>query len=223
MVNVVRRQSLVEQAAEAILSRVASGEWGLGARLPGETRLAAQLGVGRSTVREAVRELVGHAVLESRQGSGVFVVGLERAEDWPSVLARADAVSVIEARIGVEAEAAALAARRRTPADLRALRRTLRERSLTGPEVEAHVRADMAFHRAVVLAAHNEVFTELFDAFVPRVHRSMVEMLRVRPLPSAEADHTAHELLFEAIRARDAVAAAEASRTHLRNLREQYA
>lgn len=221
--NVIRRSPLAEQAAEALLSRIRAGEWGLGHKLPGETTLSAQLSVGRSTVREAIRGLAGRGVLESRQGAGVFVTSLEPSGDWDTVLARADVVAVIEARVAIEAEAAALAAGRRTPADLRALRQALVDRSKTGTSLEAHVDADMAFHRAVVAAAHNEVLSELFDAFVPRIHRAMVDMLRISPLPSEEADHASHEVLFEAIRARDALAAAGASRSHLQSLKDLHA
>ncbi|MGY4720020.1 FadR/GntR family transcriptional regulator [Naumannella huperziae] len=220
--NTIRRAPLAEQAAEALLSRVRAGEWGLGHKLPGETTLSVQLGVGRSTVREAIRDLAGRGVLESRQGAGVFVTSLEPADDWDTVLARADVVAVIEARVAIEAEAAALAAGRRTPADLRALRRTLADRSKLGTSPQVHVDADMAFHRAVVVAAHNEVLSELFDAFVPRVHRAMVDMLKISPLPWEDADHASHEVLFEAIRARDPLAAAEASRSQLQTLKDLY-
>lgn len=221
--TMIRRSPLAEQAAEALLSRIRAGEWGLGHKLPGETTLSAQLGVGRSTVREAIRGLAGRGVLESRQGAGVFVTSLEPADDWDTVLARADIVEVIEARVAIEAEAAALAAGRRTPADLRTLRQALVNRSKTGTSLEAHVDADMAFHRAVVAAAHNEVLSELFDVFVPRIHRAMVDMLRISPLPSEEADHASHEVLFEAIRARDALAATGASRSHLQSLKDLHA
>ncbi|NYI70081.1 DNA-binding FadR family transcriptional regulator [Naumannella cuiyingiana] len=220
--NTIRRAPLAEQAAEALLSRVRAGEWGLGHKLPGETTLSVQLGVGRSTVREAIRDLAGRGVLESRQGAGVFVTSLEPADDWDTVLARADVVAVIEARVAIEAEAAALAAGRRTPADLRTLRRTLADRSKLGTSPQVHVDADMAFHRAVVVAAHNEVLSELFDAFVPRVHRAMVDMLKISPLPWEDADHASHEVLFEAIRARDPLAAAEASRSQLQTLKDLY-
>lgn len=216
----VRRSPLADQAAESLLSRIRAGEWGLGHKLPGETTLSAQLGVGRSTVREAIRGLAGGGVLESRQGAGVFVTALEPSDDWGTTLARADIVAVIEARVAIEAEAAALAAERRTPADLRALRQALADRSKRDTPLEAHVDADMVFHRAVVAAAHNEVLSDLFDAFVPRIHRAMIEMLRIRPMPSAESDHASHEILFEAIRARDALAAAEASRSHLQSVKD---
>ncbi|MEV5392712.1 winged helix-turn-helix domain-containing protein, partial [Nocardia farcinica] len=132
MVPQVRRHPLAAQTAELLLERIRAGEWALGHRLPGETTLAAQLGVGRSTVREAIRELAGKGVLDSRQGAGVFVTALDVTEDWDAMLHRADIAAVIEARIAIEAEAAALAARRRTPADLRALRRSLAAREPHG-------------------------------------------------------------------------------------------
>ncbi|MGW0063933.1 FadR/GntR family transcriptional regulator, partial [Streptosporangium sandarakinum] len=125
----VRRSLLSGQIAELLLTRVRAGEWALGQKLPGETVLAAQLGVGRSTVREAIRELAGKGVLQPRQGAGVFVTALDVQEDWDSVVRRAAITSVIEARVAIESEAAALAAARRTPADLRAARRALRARA----------------------------------------------------------------------------------------------
>jgi DNA-binding FadR family transcriptional regulator len=223
MVAQLQRHPLAAQVAEALLGRIRAGEWPLGHRLPGETTLAAQLGVGRSTLREAVRELAGKGVLDSRQGAGVFVTALDVADDWDAVLRRAGVAAVVEARIAIEAEAAGLAAARRTPADVRALRRALAARAPQGRTVEEHVDADMAFHRAVLVAAHNEVLTELFDAFVPRVRAAMVHMLRVRPLSSEEADHAAHAALVEAIARRDVPAAAAASRTHLTQLKEALA
>ncbi|MSW65357.1 MAG: GntR family transcriptional regulator, partial [Actinobacteria bacterium] len=126
------RVPLADQAADVLLARIRSGEWALGARLPGETTLAPQLGVGRSTVREAIRQLAGRGILDSRQGSGVYVTALDAPEDWEQVLRRADIVTVIEARTAIEVEAAALAATRRTPSDLRAIRRALEARTVAG-------------------------------------------------------------------------------------------
>jgi DNA-binding FadR family transcriptional regulator len=219
----LQRHPLAAQVAEALLQRIRAGEWPLGHRLPGETTLAARLGVGRSTLREAIRELAGKGVLDSRQGAGVFVTALDVVEDWDAVLRRADVAAVIEARIAIEAEAAGLAAGRRTPADVRGLRRALAARAPAGRSVDEHVDADMVFHRVVIVAAHNEVLVELFDAFVPRVRTAMVHMLRVRPLVSEEADHQAHAELVDAIARRDVTAAAAASRTHLTALKEALA
>jgi DNA-binding FadR family transcriptional regulator len=211
----VRREPLADQAAELLLGRIRSGEWALGAKLPGETTLAPQLGVGRSTVREAIRQLSGRGVLASRQGAGVFVTALDAPEDWDAVLRRADIAAVIEARIAIETEAAGLAAERRTPSELRAMRRALAERDARRSAIEEHIDADTAFHRSIIVAAHNPILTELFDGFTPRSRQAMVEMLRIRGDFGDDADHADHARLLEAIAGGDGRAAAELSRTHL--------
>jgi DNA-binding FadR family transcriptional regulator len=222
MISQVQRHPLAAQTAQLLLTRIRNGEWPLGHRLPGETMLAAQLGVGRSTLREAIRELAGKGVLESRQGAGVFVRALDAAEDWDTVLRSANIASVIEARIAIEAEGAALAAARRTPADVRTIRRTLAARGVPGQSVPEHVDADMAFHRAVITAAHNDVLTQLFDAFLPRLRLAMIDMLKIRPIASEPCDHDLHQQLADAIVARDPAAAAASSRTHLSALKESF-
>lgn len=216
----VRREPLADQAAELLLARIRSGEWGLGEKLPGETTLAPQLGVGRSTVREAIRQLAGRGVLASRQGAGVFVTALDAPEDWDAVLRRAGVVAVIEARVAIETEAAALAAARRTPADLRAIRRALAERAEHRSDIESHVDADTVFHRAIVAAAHNPVLLDLFDSFTPRLREAMIEMLRIRREFGGDADQDAHAELADAIADQDERVAAERSRSHLLTLRE---
>ncbi|MCW2287507.1 FadR/GntR family transcriptional regulator [Leucobacter luti] len=219
----LRRAPLADQAAEHLLKRIREGEWQLGEKLPGETTLAPQLGVGRSTVREAIRQLAGRGVLASRQGSGVFVTALNVREDWDSVLLRSDIVSVIEARAAIETEAATLAAERRTPTDVRAIRRALAHRAEHRTDLAAHVDADTALHRSIVAAAHNPILLDLFDGCTPRVRQAMIEMLRIRVDFGSAADHAAHEDLATAIIERDSDGAAALSRNHLRSLKEALA
>jgi DNA-binding FadR family transcriptional regulator len=211
----VKRFSLTEQAVELLLGRIRAGEWPLGAKLPGETTLAPQLGVGRSTVREAIRQLAGQGVVQSRQGAGVFITSLDISEDWDLVLRRVDIVSVLEARIAIESSAASLAAVRRTPADLQLLRTTLAQRLVPGQSLSAHIDADMALHRAIVMAGHNEVLLELFNSFVPRVRQGMIDIFRIQPPVSADHDQAAHAMIVDAIADQRADDAALASRTHL--------
>lgn len=215
----IQRRPLTGQVVEALLERIRAGEWPLGHRLPGETTLAAELGVGRSTLREAVRELAGKGVVDSRQGAGVYVTAVDVPEDWDAVLRRTAVASVLEARIAIETEAAALAAQRRTPSDLRALRRALAGRDVDDLDLDAYVDADMAFHRTVVAAAHNELLVELFDSFLPRLRTAMVEMLRLRRGFSRVADRKPHEELVAAIADHRAEAAAAVSRAHLTGLK----
>lgn len=224
MPDLIRRHPLAEQAADVILGRITSGEWALGHKLPGETTLAVQLAVGRSTVREAIQQLAGRGILESRQGSGVFVLSTDASEDWDAVLHRAGIDEVIEARIAIESEAARLAAMRRSATELRAMGALLlaREKASSEGTDEEYVDADMAFHRAVIDAAHNTVLTELFDSFVPRVRQAMIDMVRI---DTGRHDHRndtdAHAEIVNAIRDKKPDAAAGASRTHLESMRRR--
>ncbi|KJL28736.1 FadR/GntR family transcriptional regulator [Microbacterium oxydans] len=215
----VHRTPLADQAAEALLDRIRSGEWALGQKLPGETTLAPQLGVGRSTVREAIRQLAGRGVLATRQGSGVFVIALDAPEDRDAVLRRAGIVSVIEARIAIESEAASLAAHRRTAADVRALRAALGARERSGRSIDDQVDADTAFHRAIVVAAHNDILLDLFDALTPRLRRAMIEMLRIRTSHTGPTDHATHVQLAQRVIDREPERAASESRSHLESLK----
>ena len=217
--TVVRRAPLADQAAELLLGRIRSGEWLLGAKLPGETTLASQLGVGRSTVREAIRQLAGRGVLTTRQGAGVFVTALDAPEDWTRTVAGADILAVIEARIAIEVEASALAAERRTIAELRALKKSLREREAHRTGIEEHVDTDIVFHRSIVVAAHNPILLDLFDSFTPRNRQAMIEMLRTRGAYGDDTDQATHRRVYDAIANRDGATAAAITRDHLASLR----
>lgn len=214
----LRREPLAEQAAEALLERIRGGEWELGDKLPGETTLAPQLGVGRSTIREAIRQLAGSGILATRQGAGVFVTALDQSDDWDRVLRNADIASVVEARIAIEVEASALAAHRRTPTELDAMRRAAEERASQRSRIDEHVDADMALHRSIVVAAHNPILTELFDGFAPRSREAMIDLLRSRGEYGSDDDQRTHTRILDAIADRDAVAAASLTREHLLRL-----
>lgn len=215
----VTRTPLAEQAADLLLARIRAGEWPLGAKIPGENTLGPQLGVGRSTVREAIRRLAGQGVLATRQGSGVFVAALDIVEDWSTSLQRADIDSVIEARIAIEVEAAALAAERRSPADLRAITRAADEREAQRTRIETYVDADIAFHRAIIAGAHNSILLDLFDSFTPRSRQAMIDLLRLSGEFATDADQRTHLDIVGAIADRDGRKAAILAREHLLTLK----
>ncbi|MGB6244320.1 MULTISPECIES: FadR/GntR family transcriptional regulator [Gordonia] len=223
MAEQVRRRPLADQAAELLLNRIRGGEWTLGEKLPGENVLAPQLGIGRSTLREAVGQLAGRGVLVSRQGSGVYVAALDAPENWDAVLRRADITTVLEARTAIEVEAASLAARRRTPAQLRAIRGALAERAEQTADAQAHVDADIAFHRSIVLGSGNRVLVEIFDAMTPQVRIAMVDLLGMAREFGDDADQRAHADIVEAIAERRREQAAHHARTHLDGLKEALA
>jgi len=214
----VRPSPLVEQAAARLRAQIAAGEWPVGTRLPGETTLATELGVGRSTVREALRALAGAGLVRPRQGAGVFVIATEVAEDWPTRLRRAAVTDVYEVRMGVEVQAARLAARRRTPEDVVAMERALEgRRAAAGADDTAFVDADIAFHAAVVAAAHNPVLADLFGQFRPVLREGLVDLLALTGLRERDPNtgDGAHEALVRAVAEGDAETATEVLRAEL--------
>jgi DNA-binding FadR family transcriptional regulator len=218
--DTVHRESLSDQVARLLLQRIQAGEWEIGQKLPGETTLAPQLGVGRSTMREAIRQLAGQGVLSTRQGSGNFLQSRTPVQDWDALVLRTSIGSVIEARIAIECEAAALAAQRHTPSDLAAIRAALAHRNADRATIEGRVDADTALHRSIVAASGNEILTELFDTFAERSREAMIQMLRLRGEPGTDDDQLLHERIVQAVVDRDATAAFDRSRAHLVALRD---
>jgi len=221
----LQRASLADQAADALAGRIAAGEWPVGSPLPGEHALASELGVGRSTVREAVRALTSRGLVRARQGAGVFVTASTPTPDWDDLLVRTRVADVVEARVAIEVQGARLAARRRTPADLAALHAALAARreaelaSAREPDDGAYVDADLRFHAAVVDAAHNPVLVELFAAFAPRVRAAMLELLALAGAGSTHHhDQDAHRAIARAVEEREPEAAARAASEHLQTV-----
>ncbi|MBP0462043.1 FadR/GntR family transcriptional regulator [Streptomyces montanisoli] len=209
-IHAAERSSLVDRVIEQLQSLIESGEWAVGTKIPAEPVLTEMLGVGRNTVREAVRALGHSGMLEARQGDGTYV----RAADALGAalhrrLRRAGHLEAFEVRSGLERDAARLAAGRRTEADLAALRSALAERGTAwrSGDTDAFVRADVAFHRAVVAAAHNGMLADLYSHLSDGL-RAAIASVADAPLPEprrAQAD--SHADLVDAIEAGDAAAA----------------
>jgi DNA-binding FadR family transcriptional regulator len=206
------RPPLGQLAAGELRERLAAGTWAVGERLPSEIELARQLGVGRSTVREAIRVLVHSGLLETRHGTGTFVVAQAAAPDWQERLRHAAPPEQAELREALELHAARLAARRRTAADLERIERALAERDrLIGARERGAplLEADRDFHRAVVAAAHSELLEELCGACLTVLGGGSPTAAGDRVIDGPDG---AHRALLDAIRAQTPKAAAKAAR-----------
>lgn len=204
-----RRASVTGDVITQLETMVVSGEWPVGSRIPPEPELVAALGVGRNSVREAVRALAHTGMLEVRQGDGTWVradSGLGAALE--RYVRRSDARHVLEVRRGLEREAARLAATNRTPDDLERLTAALvgQHRLADAADRDGFVRGDVEFHRLVAAAAHNPVLGDLLDHLGDALARSIA--VTVEEVPGTFHVHTE---LVDAIRARDAEAAGRAS------------
>ncbi|MFB4316362.1 FadR/GntR family transcriptional regulator [Actinomadura sp. 21ATH] len=207
-----RRSSLVEQVIDQLRGEITAGNWPVGAKIPPEPVLSESLGVGRNTVREAVRALTHVGLLECLQGDGTYVRATsELSGAVRRRLATAEIIEILEVRRGLEVEAARLAAARRTPEDVAAIGAALAERDATwaaGAHAE-FIEADLAFHTAVVEATHNGVLTELYRDFSAALRASIGGAAGFAP----EQADVPHGPIAAAIEAGDAEAAARA--THI--------
>lgn len=206
-----RRTGLVDQAIEQLRDAVRQGEWPIGQRIPTEPELAAQLGVGRNTVREAVRALAHSGLLEVRQGDGTYVRATSEVSGAVRRLCGDELREVLQVRRTLEVEGARLAAAARTEEELGKLTALLDERDAAEGEhrFEDYVRADAEFHLSVVHCGHNTLLTELYRGLTEVVTASVAATSSESPSYSGTIEHRG---LLHAIADQDpAAAAAEAA------------
>ena len=211
-------QRLSDTIAHELERRILDGALKPGDRLQPERELAAELGVSRPSLREAIQKLVSKGLLHSRQGGGTYVTDRLDAgfiDPWQDMLRQHPNIQadLLEFRGMLECEAAALAARRATDADLQRIGEAYaRVEALfaegTSPEVlEQQVKADLAFHQTIAEAAHNVMFGHL-PASLFRVSNDHID----RNLRHLRGQHQA---IWEGIRSRDPAAAQAAVRRHI--------
>jgi GntR family transcriptional regulator, transcriptional repressor for pyruvate dehydrogenase complex len=214
--------SLTDRVTQALTNLVAGGEVTPGARLPTEHEMAARFGVSRTVIREAVARLKSAGLVESKQGSGVYVRGPNAEMPFRIGPAAFDAsarsvLEIVELRRGLEVEAAALAAERCSRAQLADIRRSLKEIERVKSAGSDGVEADMGFHRAIARATGNPHFPALWD-FVGQFLRTAMCATRAneaRRAGFAAQVRDEHRAIVEAIARRDPPAARTAALRHM--------
>jgi len=219
----VPRQKLTERVAHQLLTAIK--DLPPGTRVPSERKLTEELGVGRSTVREALNGLALLGVVEIRHGQGVFVADQTAAEAEPgsleAALERGVTQEFIETRLLVEVEVARLAAERRDSDDLRRLSDALAEQERRLSKTDAGL-IDVAANFNVLLAeaAHNEILLAIVQSFVGLMMERAPKLYGLKGFP--EWDLSEHRGLFEAVRDQNGPLAAERMRRHILELAERY-
>jgi DNA-binding FadR family transcriptional regulator len=203
----------VDGVMRAIADFIARSNLQPGSRLPTERQLMASLAVGRSTVREVIRKLQALGVVESRKGSGTYLVRALSADAIHLPLTidastlRNRLLQTLDVRRGLEVEASALAAQRRTPEDIAIISERLDEMERVHLEKGTAGREDLAFHLAIYDATHNPLFGQLLEQM-----REAFERFWEKPFDRpdfARRSFPFHRELFDAIRAGDEATARE--------------
>lgn len=206
-----------ELVVERIADLVESGAWPVGTRIPAEPELVEQLGVGRNTVREAVRALEHAGILEPRRGDGTYVRAATGLDAALVRRARAvDALQVLQVRAVLERGAARAAAERCDPAAVAALRAALAAQVAARDAADDVFRAaDVAFHTELVRAAGNPLLVELYDGLDHVLVRTMATDAHGRH----HRDVPGHEAVVDAVADGDAEAAERAVDTTIAAVR----
>jgi GntR family transcriptional repressor for pyruvate dehydrogenase complex len=201
----ITRQKTYELVAERLLGLISGGDLQPGDAVPAERELAQAYGVGRSSIREALRMLESKGVIRST-GNGSFTVAafgdtLNRSLDFLLSVDQADFRELFEVRHVLEAEAAALAAERHVEPDIAEMARQVAAMQ-AGLNSEADfIAADLRFHMAIAQATRNRLIVHLMHAIRSQLQRSLAASFHVPGSPEHAIEM--HRLILDAIAARE--------------------
>jgi DNA-binding FadR family transcriptional regulator len=224
--HAVETKRLYRQIADQLRGLIAAGEWPLGSRLPPERDLAAQLGVSRPSVREALIALEVEGLVEVRMGSGIYVTALDGATGAARAVGEAlGPFDIIRARALIESELASVAARQSSASLVKRLRAAIKAMEDDIGRGVMPLRGDREFHLALAEASDNaalvRVVLELFD----ERNNPLFEQLG-RHFENARSWRTAvaeHRAVLRAVAAGEPAAARRAMQTHLQNSHDRFA
>jgi GntR family transcriptional regulator, transcriptional repressor for pyruvate dehydrogenase complex len=214
----IPRATLTESAFEQLISYVVNGSWKPGDRIPPERELCQQLGIARTSLREALKamELVG--MLDSRVGDGTFVCPRSEFLSRPLLWAftgtdRAELRDIMEARTLIEENLAGMAAERGSEEEIAAIEQSVQLMRQCIERRDSILEADLMFHLAIASAAHNEVLRNAVQLLRNLMRQWLYFKLLLPDVPQIVVQR--HEAVLGAIRRRDANGARAAMRQHL--------
>lgn len=189
---------------------------GLGEKIPNEFELAELFGVGRSTVREAVKGLVSRGILEVRRGSGTYVISTASSGADPLGFSKAEdkyklALDLFEVRLMIEPEIAALACKNASKAQLIALKRLCDETEQLYRSGRNHISKDIEFHTHIARCSKNQVV----ETLIPVINTAVHTFANLTHHLLMEETLQTHRAVTDAILKRDSVGARCAMIMHL--------
>ena len=214
----LKRRTLTAKICEKLTSYIVRGEWAVGMRLPPERDLSEQLGVGRSSIREALKALEVMGMVQSRLGDGTFVCERSRFFSGPLLWAitsnsEHEIRELVEARRVIETELCGLAAERASAEDLKNIGRFLDEMEAGLDDHDRFLSADLDFHMAVAQSTHNRILMNALEMIRNLMRQWISQALRV-PSVSQEA-LTQHKAIFMGIAKHNPEQARAAMKAHL--------
>lgn len=213
----IERRNIYELVAERLLEHISRRRLRPGDVLPTERELTQTYGVGRSSVREALRMLQSNGLIKPA-GKGTFVVAefanpLHHSLHLLLTLQETDLRELFEVRKILEGETAALAAVRRTPEDLAQMERAIGEMVEGLAAQEQYIEADLRFHLTVAAATRNRIALRMMQAVRDLLQRALASIYYIPGSPQRSIEQ--HRLILDAIARGDAAAARQRMSEHL--------
>lgn len=221
----VAKISVSDEIVDQILALLAKGDLKPGQRLPSERELCKNFGVGRSSLREALRCLSMVGVLTARVGEGTSVAihggkFLGKIVEWRIITEKSDIEDLMEVRVGLEGVTAASAARCASGEDIATLQLLLTKMEAAVEDEKLFAALDLQFHVSVAAASHNRLIVDLVSMIRNQLAKTLSKVLSVpKALPLSLKDHAT---IVNAISRRDPEAAQLAMHRHLNNTLERY-
>ena len=223
----IKKSSAPDLVVSQILKQIDNNTFPPGSKLPSQRELATMLGVGRSSIREAVNALVVRGYLEPIQGRGTFIRKTlpdadTRLEDLATAFRASSIMELMEARVMLECKSAALAAERANAAQINRIRESLARISVADVDYEIFLKQDLQFHHALAEATHNVVINEMTKFVLDKlaIHHAQLHTDRLSLAYRQISVDTAREVLA-AVEAGDQKRAAEWMERHLGAIREE--
>jgi GntR family transcriptional repressor for pyruvate dehydrogenase complex len=220
----VARASLSDHIVEQISGTIARGGLKPGDRIPSEKQLCTQFGVGRTSVREALRSLAAMGILESRMGEGTFVAEdtgrfIERSFEWGLLLNPKVVEDLIETRLMLESHTAYLAASKASAADRADAAAAVQRMKESIEDPEAYLESDLQFHLTIARATQNSILRNLLSTTRGYLQVWIRETL-AQPAPGgtekrARLSIAEHRRILRALERRDAEGARRAMAAHI--------
>jgi GntR family transcriptional regulator, transcriptional repressor for pyruvate dehydrogenase complex len=228
-IRAVDKSKLYTSIIDQIVEGVRAGAYRPGRALPPERILAPQLGVSRSSLREAIRVLEHAGVLDVRTGSGTYVRdgGASKAAMLRAHAAAAgehSPLDIVAARRALEPACAALASQNRQLRDIEALQSSIQEQAGRNRLGEDPEEPDLVFHLSVAVASHNPVMLILVERLIDIMRQGTWRELKHRTRErqgSADRYLEQHRTILAAIENQDSGGAARAMREHLKTIEQR--
>ena len=225
-IKIVEPRRLYREIAAQLSGLIASGEFAVGERLPSERELAAQLGVSRPSLREALIALELEGMVEVRIGSGIWVTASSAERGTVKPLHEGEGpFELLRARALFEGEIAALAARTATARDLEGIRSALSAMERLERKNQDFSSADRDFHIQIAASTRNSVLAATVQDLWDRGRGAMWDLMEERFQTPGHRSATIddHRAIYRALDAHDPRDARHAMRSHLKRVGSEFA